>query len=231
MADARLVLRDGRVVENTLRATSRMTASDGWRELAAARADHEVRPADGGPRNARVVAAPAVLLHLHRRRRRRDRRAALGDPERPRRLRRRSQVADRRRRADRHQPRLDRRGARDHRPRVSPRPAPTARTETSRRRRWCGRRIGRRRWRRWRSCARCSRTSRSTAASTLQGGQPYSHALLADHGALVRPELLTALGVAVGDQIADRPGDVHDPRRHRERAGAAGSAASASARA
>jgi len=36
----------------------------------------------------------------------------------------------------------------------------------------------------------------------LEGGQPYSHALLANHGALVRPELLTALDVKVGDQIA-----------------------------
>ena len=35
----------------------------------------------------------------------------------------------------------------------------------------------------------------------LQGGQSYSAALLADHGVLVRPELLTAIGVAVGDQI------------------------------
>jgi putative ABC transport system permease protein len=36
----------------------------------------------------------------------------------------------------------------------------------------------------------------------LQGGQTYSHALLRDHGALVRPELLTALGLRVGDQMA-----------------------------
>jgi putative ABC transport system permease protein len=35
----------------------------------------------------------------------------------------------------------------------------------------------------------------------LANGQPYSHALLEHHGALVRPELLTALGVAVGDQV------------------------------
>lgn len=38
-------------------------------------------------------------------------------------------------------------------------------------------------------------------ALTLQGGQPYSHELLKGRGVLVRPELLTALGVAVGDQI------------------------------
>jgi len=35
----------------------------------------------------------------------------------------------------------------------------------------------------------------------LQGGQTYSHALLADHGVLVRPELLTALGINLGDPI------------------------------
>src|SRR5437870_5090780 len=35
----------------------------------------------------------------------------------------------------------------------------------------------------------------------LQGGQVYSHALVAHHGVLVRPELLTTLGVGVGDQI------------------------------
>lgn len=36
---------------------------------------------------------------------------------------------------------------------------------------------------------------------TLQDGRPYSHQLLAHHGALVRPELLTQLDVQVGDQI------------------------------
>jgi putative ABC transport system permease protein len=37
---------------------------------------------------------------------------------------------------------------------------------------------------------------------TLEGGQPYSHSLLEHRGALVRPELLSALGVKVGDSIA-----------------------------
>ena len=37
---------------------------------------------------------------------------------------------------------------------------------------------------------------------TLEGGQPYSHSLLEHHGTLVRPELLSALGVNVGDSIA-----------------------------
>jgi len=36
---------------------------------------------------------------------------------------------------------------------------------------------------------------------TLESGQPYAHALLEQHGTLVRPELLTTLGVAVGDRI------------------------------
>jgi putative ABC transport system permease protein len=35
----------------------------------------------------------------------------------------------------------------------------------------------------------------------LDAGQPYSHALLEHHGALVRAELLTALGVKVGDPL------------------------------
>ena len=39
-------------------------------------------------------------------------------------------------------------------------------------------------------------------AISLQDGQVYSHALLEHHGALVRPELLTALQVKAGDRIA-----------------------------
>ena len=35
----------------------------------------------------------------------------------------------------------------------------------------------------------------------LQGADRYSYALLQNHGTLVRPELLAALGVEVGDQI------------------------------
>lgn len=35
----------------------------------------------------------------------------------------------------------------------------------------------------------------------LDAGQPYAHTLLEGHGVLVRPEVLTALGVAVGDRI------------------------------
>jgi putative ABC transport system permease protein len=35
----------------------------------------------------------------------------------------------------------------------------------------------------------------------LSGGQPYSHALLEDHGAIVGPELLGQLGVTVGDRV------------------------------
>ncbi len=36
---------------------------------------------------------------------------------------------------------------------------------------------------------------------TLQDGRPYSHALLADRGVLVRPELLTALNIQPGEAI------------------------------
>jgi len=35
----------------------------------------------------------------------------------------------------------------------------------------------------------------------LEGGRPYSHALVEHHGVLVRPEMLTTLGVSVGDAI------------------------------
>src|SRR5687768_4095501 len=37
---------------------------------------------------------------------------------------------------------------------------------------------------------------------TLQDGRPYSHALLRNNGALVRPELLAQFGLAVGDAIS-----------------------------
>jgi putative ABC transport system permease protein len=37
---------------------------------------------------------------------------------------------------------------------------------------------------------------------TLQDGQTYSHSLLQDNGALVRPELLAQLGLDLGDEIA-----------------------------
>jgi putative ABC transport system permease protein len=36
---------------------------------------------------------------------------------------------------------------------------------------------------------------------TLADGRPYSHALLREHGALVRPELLSLLGLSIGDRI------------------------------
>jgi len=45
----------------------------------------------------------------------------------------------------------------------------------------------------------------------LDGGQAYSHALVEHHGVLVRPELLTTLGVRVGDriQIGDASFTIH----------------------
>jgi putative ABC transport system permease protein len=36
---------------------------------------------------------------------------------------------------------------------------------------------------------------------TLASGRPYSHALLADHGAIVQPDVLAQLGVNVGDSL------------------------------
>ena len=36
---------------------------------------------------------------------------------------------------------------------------------------------------------------------TLEGGQAYSHALVENHGALVRPEVLSSLGLRVGDAL------------------------------
>jgi putative ABC transport system permease protein len=36
---------------------------------------------------------------------------------------------------------------------------------------------------------------------TLEGGQTYSHALVENHGALVRPEVLSSLGLRVGDAL------------------------------
>lgn len=36
---------------------------------------------------------------------------------------------------------------------------------------------------------------------SLQDGQPYSHGLIANHGVLVRPELLSQLNLKVGDQL------------------------------
>ncbi len=51
-----------------------------------------------------------------------------------------------------------------------------------------------------RNCARSSRLSALRHARTRRR-PTYSHALLKNQGVLVRPELLTALGVKVGDQI------------------------------
>ena len=59
----------------------------------------------------------------------------------------------------------------------------------------------------------------------------YSHALLADRGALVRPELLTQLDLAVGDALLIGSRDVHDSRRARSASPAAAPVDSVSARA
>ncbi len=52
---------------------------------------------------------------------------------------------------------------------------------------------------------------------TLQDGRPYAHQLLEGHGALVRPELLPQLNIALGDRICDRQGHVHGARRRSPR--------------
>ena len=52
---------------------------------------------------------------------------------------------------------------------------------------------------RWWNCAASSAAFPFYGTLELQGGQPYSHALLANHGALVQPEMLAQLGLQVGD--------------------------------
>ena len=54
---------------------------------------------------------------------------------------------------------------------------------------------------------------------TLQDGRPYSHSLLENNGALVRPELLSQFGLAMGDAIAIGKAQFVDSRPHRARAG------------
>ena len=53
----------------------------------------------------------------------------------------------------------------------------------------------------------------------LDGGQTYSHALLQDHGVLVRPGAADGARLKVGDQIVIGKARVHDSRRDHERAG------------
>ena len=187
MADARLVLRDGAGdVENT---TAASRPGPG----------HDVRPAHGGARDARrrgggccssssaspsasraIVALRSVIQSV---------RGVL---------RQRSAVADRRRRADRDQPRLDARGARDASTRALARGRRHRRApRRSRRRRWCGRRTRSKAVARMVGAARrCSPDFRCTARSTARAADRTRTRCSRDHGALVRPELLTALGVA-----------------------------------
>ena len=155
-----------------------------------------------------VVAAAAVLLRLHRRRRRRHRRAALGHPERARRAstRRGTHAHRRRRRSISTGQALDAEARARRSTRAWPRAGASTRTETvetptmvrpadaAKRRGADG------------GAARaCSRDSRSTARSSSRAASAYSHALLEDHGALVRPELLTALGVGGRRRARHRP--------------------------
>ena len=183
-------------------------------------------------RDARVVAAAAVLLHLHRRRRRRHRRAALGDPERPRGVRRRGEVADRRRRADlrptatgppRRAPTIDRALAEA---------GATARTETIETptmvrpadRVEAGGEDGR-------AAGGAAELSAVRHASSSRAAAVLARAARRTTASLVRPELLTALGVKVGDQISIGQATFTIRGVDHERAGAAASAGSASARA
>ena len=202
-------MRDGRVVENTLTRAGRRRGRSARRRgapgrSAGRRADRdEVRAADGGARNAVVVAAAAVLLRLHRRRRRRHRRAAVGDPERPRRHRRQKRrsliAADVLIATNRDWPD---RGPRNHRSRALPTPARPRAPRRSRRRRWCGRPI------RPNAVARMAELRAVQANFPLYGvdrpdrtASPTRTRCSEHHGVIVRPELLTALGVQVGDRI------------------------------
>ena len=77
--------------------------------------------------------------------------------------------------------------------------APRANSSTRRRwrRRWPGRATARSSW----SSCGASRPGFRTTGRSISRAAPYSHDLLLDHGAVVQPELLSALGVASGDRI------------------------------
>ena len=208
LADTRLVLRDGRPVIRT--------TPFGTRQSRTRRRCDDLRPPDGAARDSRLLAAPAVLLRLHRRRRGLDRGHPLGDPERP-------------RRADPRSARADRRRRRRHAA-IAPF-GEKVRDVSSRQRRAAASPIvseaieiaddgpaGERDDRRgWSSCAPSRPRFRSTARMTLRTGA-YSHALLRDRGALVRPELLAQLNLRVGDDLLIGTQRVRDSRRDRERA-------------
>ncbi|MGC4085232.1 MAG: ATP-binding cassette domain-containing protein [Vicinamibacterales bacterium] len=142
----------------------------------------DVRPSHGLARDAGVVAASPVLLHLHRRRRRGHRRAAVGDSERAGGLRDGSEVAHRGRRAHLDQSSLGAGDTRDHR-------APAAGIRRDRDDGLGGNtdddQAG------GRVASTVARMSELRAVQpgfplygtlTLQGGQVYSHDLLKDRG-------------------------------------------------
>ena len=131
-----------------------------------------------------------------------------------------------------HQPRLDAGGARSSSTAASRRPA---RTRADRNGRdaddGAAGRSSRARSRGWWSCGPFSRRFRSTARSSSRAAWPYPHALLEHHGALVRPELLTALG-AQGRRPDRRSASRRSPFAASSRTSpAAASASSASGRA
>ena len=176
----------------------------------------ELRRRDDGARDARVVEAPAVLLHLPVDRRRIDRRDPVGDPERARGVRRRSAVADRpptpSSRAIKPSPdelaqkideRLQSAGATSIRSlemATMVRPADKA---------------GRARMVELRAV---DQGFPHYGALKIEG-RPFDHALLRDFGVLARPELLAQLGLAVGDGLMIGHAPLHDSRRDRGRAG------------
>ena len=174
-----------------------------------------------------------VLLRLRRDRRRRDRHAALDHPERPRAADARIARAHRGRRRGRAPTGRGRRtcapisrsGSRPRRSSRARRPIEVATHGAAARRHGsAGRAHGR-------AARRAGRVSRSTARSSCEDGRAFSHALLANRGALVRPELLAQLGARGRRSAAHR-------RRSRSRSAASSrrspggaSARSASARA
>ncbi len=192
-----------------------------------------VRPPHGGARAARVVAAAAVLLHLRRgRRRRRSSRSARSSRACAIGLIREARSTDRGRR----------RWSRPTAPWTPETSAPVeariarapvlGRTDVDRDGDDGARRARRGGGADGGAARRRRRPFPSTAPSYSRAERRTRTRLLDDRGALVRPELLTQLGVSGRRAGSDhRPARLHDPRRDRPRSPAGGSAASASARA
>ena len=98
-----------------------------------------------------------------------------------------------------------------------PRPAPSA-SSPSRWRRWCGRPTSRRAGRAWWSCGRSNPAFPTTDAWCWPAASRSTPDLLANGGALIRPELQAQIGVQVGDAILIGTQALRDSRGHRKRA-------------